>query len=197
MPGIKIILSSPEAVVPRDEGDGDPGVGGDVGEHLAEPLRGRRRRVEPAAEDADALAEVYDEIDTLERSEIVEFRFLQYRELGVTEATETEEPETRGCEIRSEPLEVGPAAVAAVCVPCPSPSRPLVFSSTKSGVSGSSSGRVGAAHLAIIADIERRQAGDPLVQIAVDADTVSAVVSGWTGIPVGRTSTTSCTAPSG
>jgi type VI secretion system protein VasG len=36
------------------------------------------------------------------------------------------------------------------------------------------------------AELEQRQAGDPLVQIAVDAETVSAVVSGWTGIPTGR-----------
>jgi Ca-activated chloride channel family protein len=32
------------------------------------------------AEDVDALAEVYDEIDTLERSEIVEVRFMEYEE---------------------------------------------------------------------------------------------------------------------
>ena len=36
------------------------------------------------------------------------------------------------------------------------------------------------------AELEKRQAGDPLVQIAVDSETVSAVVSGWTGIPTGR-----------
>ena len=34
--------------------------------------------------------------------------------------------------------------------------------------------------------LTERQAGDPLVQITVDAETVSAVVSGWTGIPTGR-----------
>jgi Ca-activated chloride channel family protein len=32
------------------------------------------------AEDAGALAEVYDEIDALERSEIVEVRYMQYEE---------------------------------------------------------------------------------------------------------------------
>jgi type VI secretion system protein VasG len=36
------------------------------------------------------------------------------------------------------------------------------------------------------AELEKRQAGEPLVQIAVDSETVSAVVSGWTGIPTGR-----------
>jgi type VI secretion system protein VasG len=36
------------------------------------------------------------------------------------------------------------------------------------------------------ADLEKRQGDDPLVQIAVDSETVSAVVSGWTGIPTGR-----------
>ncbi|RJQ70905.1 MAG: type VI secretion system ATPase TssH [Desulfobacteraceae bacterium] len=36
------------------------------------------------------------------------------------------------------------------------------------------------------AELAHRQAGDPLVQIAVEAETVSAVVSGWTGIPTGR-----------
>ncbi|MBC2713411.1 MAG: type VI secretion system ATPase TssH [Desulfosarcina sp.] len=36
------------------------------------------------------------------------------------------------------------------------------------------------------AELEVRQAGEPLVQITVDAETVSAVVSGWTGIPTGR-----------
>ena len=35
-------------------------------------------------------------------------------------------------------------------------------------------------------ELEKRQAGEPLVQIAVDSETVSAVVSGWTGIPTGR-----------
>ena len=33
------------------------------------------------AEDAEALGEVYEEIDSLERSEIVEVRYMQYREL--------------------------------------------------------------------------------------------------------------------
>ncbi len=32
------------------------------------------------AENVDALADVYEEIDTLERSEIVEIRFMQYEE---------------------------------------------------------------------------------------------------------------------
>jgi len=36
------------------------------------------------------------------------------------------------------------------------------------------------------AELEKRQGDDPLVQIAVDSETVSAVVSGWTGIPTGR-----------
>jgi type VI secretion system protein VasG len=36
------------------------------------------------------------------------------------------------------------------------------------------------------AELEKRQATDPLVQIAVDSETVSAVVSGWTGIPTGK-----------
>jgi type VI secretion system protein VasG len=36
------------------------------------------------------------------------------------------------------------------------------------------------------AELEKRQAGEALVQINVDSDTVSAVVSGWTGIPTGR-----------
>jgi type VI secretion system protein VasG len=36
------------------------------------------------------------------------------------------------------------------------------------------------------AELEARRAGEPLVQIAVDSETVSAVVSGWTGIPTGR-----------
>jgi type VI secretion system protein VasG len=36
------------------------------------------------------------------------------------------------------------------------------------------------------AELEERQDGAPLVQIAVDSETVSAVVSGWTGIPTGR-----------
>ncbi|BBO67193.1 ClpV1 family T6SS ATPase [Desulfosarcina alkanivorans] len=36
------------------------------------------------------------------------------------------------------------------------------------------------------AELEKRQAEEPLVQIAVDSETVSAVVSGWTGIPTGR-----------
>jgi type VI secretion system protein VasG len=36
------------------------------------------------------------------------------------------------------------------------------------------------------AELEERQAGEPLVQIAVDSETVSAVVSGWTGIPTGK-----------
>ena len=36
------------------------------------------------------------------------------------------------------------------------------------------------------AELEKRQAGEALVQIAVDSETVSAVVSGWTGIPTGR-----------
>jgi ATP-dependent Clp protease ATP-binding subunit ClpA len=35
------------------------------------------------------------------------------------------------------------------------------------------------------AELEKRQERIPLVQIAVDAETVSAVVSGWTGIPTG------------
>ncbi|BBO81510.1 ClpV1 family T6SS ATPase [Desulfosarcina ovata subsp. sediminis] len=35
-------------------------------------------------------------------------------------------------------------------------------------------------------ELEKRQGDDPLVQIAVDSETVSAVVSGWTGIPTGR-----------
>jgi type VI secretion system protein VasG len=36
------------------------------------------------------------------------------------------------------------------------------------------------------AELEKRQDGEALVQISVDSDTVSAVVSGWTGIPTGR-----------
>ena len=35
-------------------------------------------------------------------------------------------------------------------------------------------------------ELEKRQGDDPLVQIAVDSETVSTVVSGWTGIPTGR-----------
>lgn len=35
-------------------------------------------------------------------------------------------------------------------------------------------------------ELEKRQGDDPLVQIAVDSETVSAVVSGWTGIPTGK-----------
>ncbi|WP_319525611.1 type VI secretion system ATPase TssH [uncultured Desulfosarcina sp.] len=36
------------------------------------------------------------------------------------------------------------------------------------------------------AELEKRQGDEPLVQIAVDGETVSQVVSGWTGIPTGR-----------
>jgi len=36
------------------------------------------------------------------------------------------------------------------------------------------------------AELEKRQAGEPLIQIAVDSETISSVVSGWTGIPTGR-----------
>lgn len=36
------------------------------------------------------------------------------------------------------------------------------------------------------AELEKRQGEEPLVQIAVDGETVSQVVSGWTGIPTGR-----------
>jgi len=36
------------------------------------------------------------------------------------------------------------------------------------------------------ADLEQRQGDEPLVQSAVDGETVSQVVSGWTGIPTGR-----------
>ncbi|MFO7713049.1 type VI secretion system ATPase TssH [Desulfosarcina sp.] len=39
---------------------------------------------------------------------------------------------------------------------------------------------------ALEAELGKRQAGEALVQIAVDSETVSAVVSGWTGIPTGR-----------
>lgn len=39
---------------------------------------------------------------------------------------------------------------------------------------------------AMEADLKKRQGDNPLVQIAVESETVSAVVSGWTGIPTGR-----------
>ncbi|MEI6415408.1 MAG: type VI secretion system ATPase TssH, partial [Pseudomonadota bacterium] len=35
-------------------------------------------------------------------------------------------------------------------------------------------------------ELETLQKGDPLVQVCVDGDTVAAVLSGWTGIPVGK-----------
>lgn len=39
---------------------------------------------------------------------------------------------------------------------------------------------------ALEADLAERQGDEPLLQITVDSDTISEVVSGWTGIPTGR-----------
>jgi type VI secretion system protein VasG len=54
------------------------------------------------------------------------------------------------------------------------------------GEGGAEAGRLAAEIARLTAECERLQGDDPMVPLAVDGRVVAAVVSGWTGIPVGR-----------